>query len=182
MWTQLFYNYITNPLQTLERKKDSHPYSLALFSMFLIISTRLPEMTFETESLPIAFLFLFIAFSVLLFFESIIIDFIAQLFKLKAQSLKLFFWLAISFLPLILTVPLHLLETLLPYGKPLFSLAHLSCFIYSLFLQINTIKHLYGTSLKKSIFIYCIPLFLFTGLTSLFIFLTGALIALNMGF
>ena len=129
MWSSLLYQYIISPAQTLRTRPSQYPIMLFIVSIILMAMARLPLITFEIYSYPLALVFLMLFYVVLMFFLSIVIDFVAQLFRLPAQSLKLFFWFGITLVPFILTVPLQLLEFVFPDFYTIFATMELSCFL-----------------------------------------------------
>ncbi|MFT5170707.1 MAG: hypothetical protein ACI9BD_000476 [Candidatus Marinamargulisbacteria bacterium] len=182
MRSALVIQYVLSPFETLNSKRHIYPVSLFLLCICLIAFCRLPLVSFQLNSYPFAFLFLVTAYTVFLAGISVCFDFFAQIFQLKAQSLKLFFWLGMTLSPLLLTPPLHILQMTFPPIFYVITLAEALCFLSVLYLQIRTIQALYETTLKQSIVIYCLPLIAFTAIFGTFLFLTGALGLLNLDF
>jgi hypothetical protein len=117
----------------------------------------------------------FISLAILLI-QSLLLDFTAQIFKLKSQSLQLFCWLGVSWLPFLLAAPTKLIAlssnslSFLPICISFCSL------VLVIALQITTVKRLYQTTTFSSILIYFIPSGVFFALSFICILLGGAFI------
>jgi hypothetical protein len=111
----------------------------------------------------------------ILFIQSISQDFVAQALNLKAQSLSLFYWLGLSFLPYALFLPLSTLSSV----ESLAVITELSKFIIILWtcvLQIKILKHRYSTSTLISTVIYIFPV-IFMVIITLFLLILSAILA-----
>jgi hypothetical protein len=152
MFTEILYSYITNPRKTIFLNKNKKPISACFLIIFLVTLANIINLPYSKFIWFIGIGF-FLINCIILFIKSVIIDFIAQLFKLKSQSFKLFIWLGISNMPLILAPIFNVIL------KPFFptTLITFGLFICTCILAIITIKVLYNTSYKTSLLIYIIP-------------------------
>ena len=94
-----------------------------------------------------------LAVSAILFLQAVILDFIAQCFKFESQSLRLFNWVGLALIPLLLIIPASVL-------LPTLTLKALFIFIIiggSAILQVLTLIHIYTSPLYTSVIIYMIP-------------------------
>lgn len=148
MFTEL-YAFITGPTEYVSRKQESPPKALMFFSLFLVC------MSFSAgESSPILMsLFWFVVASFVLVVYTSVLDFVAQLFGLKAQSKTLYYYLGLAYLPYCLMVPLNLIMHVNPF---LYVLGMIPVGM-SFYLELTVIKTLYVTTYWRSFFIWVIP-------------------------
>jgi hypothetical protein len=153
-------------------------FRYATFSMVSILLASSAILT-EINSLSLNPIILLLLASIIyisvLFVQSIITDFFAQVFNYRANSYLLFIWFGISLLPLALNMPLNILSTRIPSLTILWGLCSLAILVSVLYLQIHIIKAIYGCSTKKSLLIYSLPYFAILGVVLLFIALISGL-------
>ncbi|MCP4049903.1 MAG: hypothetical protein GY730_04275 [bacterium] len=157
---KLFYSYITNPVKTIKFNINKKPVYESIIAITLVSLAQLTQIGIRgvKYSLIMA-LIIFIISVVFLFFQSIVIDFIAQIFKYQAQSLKLFSWLCLTWLPWLLLPPALLIydslgDIFIIIPKTIIFIAYVA----TAALQIITIRNIYKTNTLKSLLIYLIPL------------------------
>lgn len=162
MQQSLLYRYILNPVQTVRYFSKTKPVKEAFLCIAVVAFTLVSQGIVTTFGQIIGgFFFAFILTTLALAVQSITLDFFAQLFKLRAQSLRLFCWLALSLLPLALLAPLTLMGIAAPYAvKVVAGLLKSVALIMVVVFQVITIKRLYGTSFGISIFIFLAPFFI----------------------
>ena len=170
------YALITRPFQFIKSHADESPSKLSVLCIILASLCVASEANGSVISVISLGLITAMIYSVLLFLQSVTIDFFAQgALGCEAKSLRLFYWFGISLLPLALWVPLDILDS---SGKAHggISLIKLSLFILILCEQLLILKTQYNLSTKKSLLLYVFP-FLFTGLS----FIGLALILVFLG-
>jgi hypothetical protein len=154
MENPLLYSYLTNPLKTMHLYKKRFPIKECWLVVWLvtlsIVALINPSSILRTLSCS---LLMGLALSVILFLQAVILDFIAQCFKFESQSLRLFNWLGLSLIPLLLVIPASVLLPSLTL-KALFIFIILSG---SALLQVLTLIHIYTSPLYTSVIIYMIP-------------------------
>ena len=160
------YQLILHPFTYIRSNADKTPKKMAILCIVLASLSIASEANGKVLSLIPLSILTVIAYSNLLFIQSVTIDFFAQWsLGREAKSLRLYNWFNISFLPFALWVPLDIFATA-GLSDTLISLIKFSLFGLILSLQITIIKTQYGLSLKKSILLYVFP-FIFTGLSFL---------------
>ncbi len=173
----LIYNYIINPNQTLLVWHYKKPILECFFIVMLSCFAQLVDVYYlGIFQKLILFMLVFFISLVILLIQSVLLDFTAQIFKLKSQSLQLFCWLGVSWLPFLLAAPTKLIvlsSNSLSYLPILISICFL---VLVIVLQIITVKWLYQTTTFSSILIYFIPSGMFFALSFIFILLGSAFI------
>lgn len=151
-------SYLLHPFQTLRFFAGRRPfwYSMAVMGLASITASvqALPGGWIEAIAVALFFCLLSLLF---LTVAAMLWDFSAQLFSLQAQSLKLLSWLGLSLWPLLFLVPLEALCFTLPVPNALYQFVNIVITLAVVFLQVNTLRFLYQTSIQKSILIYFIP-------------------------
>lgn len=181
---KFLFDYLVNPIETLHFYACKKPARAAMLVLVLVAMAHLTS--FAWNQLWIAVMAWSISYLFVLiftFFESIILDFAAQLMQRESQSLNLFYWLSLAWLPMLLKPVLGLLNAALAYRfEPFFSAMQLVLFSAVVVLQFLTVRYLYKMSFLRSMVIYIFPLlmvvfafgFLFVVVGfSLFLFLKG---------
>jgi hypothetical protein len=167
-WT-LFYRFLLSPFKTIAEEVHSNPKVEAFVVLVLLglfQAAQLGKSFFVVVGLLYTLLGMF-----MIFVQSLVLDFTAQCFKFKGQSLHLYHWLALSCMPMLANIPLYLLhQTNL---KPIFLISLFGIFLtgFTITLQVSVVKHLYKTSLKKALFIYFMPLLIVVGAIGLLVIL-----------
>lgn len=176
---QFIKTYLRHPFQTIQSHAEDTPMKASVIMMALVSFASAAQLTIL--GIPSWLMFSFILFLIVgffLFLQSVVTDFVAQLFSLKPQSLKTFYWFGLSLAP-------HLLF-LLKWGfikmgvsslSWMMSLFSLGLWVFSMVLQIYVIKTLYKTGTAKSCFIYFAPVLAIFAVVSAFVIL-GVLIAM----
>ena len=152
------YSYLVSPLRFLE---DARSRSLALESMVVILVMSLVFSLFlGAHALSILGLTLGIALVILatLFFQSLIIDFFAQVLGFQASSLVVFQRLTIACLPSIFWVPAVSFSVGWPLAKPWILGCSQLILLWIAFLQIHGIRSTYDSSNGKGILLFFSPL------------------------
>ena len=168
--------FITEPKKYIRIHSKFRRTSLCMICILLAASAILTENnTLGLNPIIIAIL-AYLIYIFILFIQSIITDFFAQLFKFKANSYLLFTWLGISLLPLSLNLPLNILSYRLPSSwYLLWDILALTIVCSVFYLQILSIKAIYGCSTKRSIIIYILPYLAIIGFILLFFILLSGL-------
>jgi hypothetical protein len=160
MISSLLYSYITNPAKTLENYSEKKPY--IVFFLIILLSSFVNLLYLDTSNNIIFSIILFFLLNCsLLFIQGIILDFFAQLFNLKSQSLTLFLWLGIAWMPMLLFPALSIIFSRFIHNLSFINTILILC---CLALQVMTVKTIYQVSMKKSIFIFIFPWVLAFGL------------------
>ncbi len=165
----LFYRFLIAPFKTIEEDVHSNPK----FEGFLVL---LLLGLFQAAQLGKSFFFIIgILYTLILMFSifllSLVLDFTAQCFKFKGQSLHLYHWLALSCMPLLANIPLFLLQETSLKFMVITGLVGVILSCMTMILQLNVVKHLYKTSLKKAIVIYFMPMLVVIGAVGLLVIL-----------
>ncbi len=169
-----YHSYILRPFRSIHFFSQKIPLKEGILSLILVAATGLPQLSFvSATSLSFSWLLLILGLIVLLLFQSFLIDFFAQGFKGKAQSLKLFSWLCLSLLPFTLLTPFHLLLSFFTGLTPVIEFIFIGLSGISIAIQISTIRTLYHFSIPLTVFLYLVP-FIFT------LFFTG-MITMGLG-
>ncbi len=138
----------TNPKSFFKTYSHSTPIKTGLFILLLsslsLASLFSASPAFLWPMTIVTLLFL----SILLFTQTVILDFLAQALKLSPKSYPLYFWLCISLSPLCLLPALTQLQ--LPTRLPLT--------ILIVTFQLWVLKNQYATSLKKALLLYFLPI------------------------
>jgi hypothetical protein len=143
------YRFITQPTVFLNERQGLPPRSLMFFSLYLTCLS----FSAGAEKPILMSLFWFLLCSIVLVIYSSILDFVAQLFNLKAQSKGLYYFLGLAYLPYCLMVPLNLIIHI----NPIFYVLSMFPIGLSFYLELTIIKSVYMTSYWKSFFIWIIP-------------------------
>jgi hypothetical protein len=172
MNSALILNYIGAPFATIRKYSNENPVYegiLVLLLSSLAISatqgnTTLNEVVGATG-------LSFIGEVVIIMLWSAVIDFWSPAFKSTHKASTLFSWIGVAHLPLLLAVPLSLLNSAFPVLGDMWGLSHLALALFVAVLQVYTVKVLYKTPLMTSIFICLLPLILiFATLTAVLSF------------
>ena len=175
----LLKSYLLHPFLTIATQSEEKPVKEALAVLALVSLATAAQ--FTIISIPMWILLSLVIAAVwafFLFLQSMVTDFVAQFFKLRPQSLHLFYWLALSLFPLLLFVGKGIL---IKCG--LSSLSWVSSVItlliwgFAVIVQIYTIKTLYKTSPIMGIFIYFAPLIAVLAILAAFV-IVGVLISM----
>lgn len=92
----------------------------------------------------------------LLMIQTVVTDFFAQLSGLTANSLKLFQLFTLSLIPFLAEPALNGLLCV-PHLGIVVGLISAALFVYTLYLQLISVKALYRIATSKAILIYCVP-------------------------
>lgn len=156
----LFYQLISNPFSFIKTEKETSLGKMSLICIFLASACSASEANGNLSSIISLTLISMLIYAILLFAQSVTIDFFAQwILNTQAKSLPLFHWFGISLLPLTLWIPLNAFEST---GKALglVSLIKFSTLILVLSEQIAILKAQYNLNTKVSLLLYIFP-FLF---------------------
>ncbi len=173
MNASFLYRYITAPFKQTEENLHYTPKYEALLVMTLL------GMVFGASIggkffIVLGFLFTLLAMG-MIFIQSLIFDFTAQLFHYPGQSLRAYHWLCLATLPLLIKLPLMLLSgintSLSIFTSLIFSIAY----FMSVALHIFTLKHLYQMSTRKTLFIYFLPMLVIVGLIGCLVTFTSVI-------
>ncbi|MFC1770507.1 hypothetical protein ACFLZV_01340 [Candidatus Margulisiibacteriota bacterium] len=156
MFVHLLYSYITNPLKAISKWQDKKPFLAGLTIIFLVSLSNMVK-AHNALAILVQAVFLFLFSCIFLFIFSSVLDFTAQLSELKSQSLTLFLWLGISWIPFLLAPAFQLIFDYVP------GIITLVLIVISCGLQVITLKVLYQISTKKSILLFFTPLLLAIG-------------------
>jgi len=150
-------SYILHPFHSLFYNAQKRiPIAEGLMAMSLVSLTLLVRWQVPmTDMFFVYFIFTLGSLAFYLYVQSTFLDFVAQLFRLRAQSLGLYNWYGLSILPYTLFIPLDLI---LSHFLHVHFVMTLFIFIYMGILQVVTIKKLYATNYKLSLFIYLFPI------------------------
>ncbi len=156
----ILYAYITNPIRILSLNKSLELGKLPLFALGLsTLSGIVPGASIFDISLWLSALGLMITTMGILALQATSIDFMAQYFKLHAQSYLLFKWLCLTTLPNCLATPLFLISfSLGNTHSNLYDFLTSMLFILGLSLQFFTIKILYETTNTKALLLLFLPI------------------------
>jgi hypothetical protein len=162
--THTLYQLIVHPHITLQ-KLATQPLPLGkIVSVILVLLSSLvlietPQVTLAgTISVMMLRLMLII---LLLIFQAVTTDLLAQLISKPANSLKLFQLLSIGLFPILLDPVFTLILSHAIIGlSTLTKIASLALTGYSLYLQVLVIKYTYTLSTKKAVLLYLGPIFL----------------------
>jgi len=120
--------------------------------------------------------FLLVISGLILLAQSLLADAIAQVFGHQAQSMRLFQWLTLSYIPLMLFPAIRLL---LPSTSPLLGLSILLVYLAIVLLQVATFRRLYGVGNWGALGLTFGPLIFFIGLFLLLMICVGVIILLS---
>ena len=159
----LIIRLITRPFFTLRLFSETSPIKEAFIALSLVSLAGISNWSHtQISHLGLGWAVSFTSYVITVALLSSILDFIAQLFKFRAQSVRLFCWLSLSLLPLTLGIPLSQFLWSFP---SLTSVLTLFAFIITggiIYFQILVIKSLYKASIGASLFIYTSPIILAT--------------------
>ena len=156
-----FYAYLIAPLRTIDTALQVSPVKPALFTLLLFsLGTNLGFSMSVNQPilLMIGLTFLFQFFIIM--FQSVLIDFIAQCFALKAQSLTLFSWLGMALFPSLVLTPFSLLHYAGLLPSFLFMIVAFGVTLWSIYLMVRSISVLYQISFFKAVCLSLTPLLL----------------------
>lgn len=175
----LLKSYLLHPFATIRTQSEERPAKETLVILALVSLAGAAQ--FTIISIPMWLLLAMVIASLLAFFlflQSMVTDFVAQFFKLRPQSLHLFYWFALSMAPHLFFIVKALL---IKAGLSSFSWVGggLSLLIWLLVvsLQVYTIETLYKTSRIKALFIYLAPLLTILAVLAAFV-IVGVLISM----
>lgn len=144
--------YLSNPAQAIETYRYDSIVTSVLLTFSLIT---LSFISFFSSIWMVQVICCFFGLATLIFFESCCIDFIVQCFRARAQSLRAFQWLTLSYLPFVLCVPFGVLASAFPSVSMVF---YFILFSAILFLKIVTISTLYKINKRSAILCYLVPI------------------------
>jgi hypothetical protein len=173
MNTAFLYRYLTAPFKQTAENLHYTPKYEALLVMILLGMTCGAEIGGKFFII-LGFLFTLLGMG-MIFIQSLIFDFTAQLFHYPGQSLRAYHWLCLSNLPLLIKLPLFLLSGIHTSLSIMTSLVALLAFFMSLSLHIFSLKHLYQMSTRKAIFIYFLPMLVIVGLIGCLVTFTSVI-------
>lgn len=177
MTAQIFYNYILNPGRSIQLYKDRPIGTLAFLclGLFSVMST-LQGRPGSGAEIFFQLISSLCGIALVLVLMSVAVDFIAQWFRLQGQSMRLFQWLSLSFLPILLYVPLDVVFSVLPAAMDfLQAISRIVVTAGVVLLQILTLQKLYQISTGRSVLIYCLPVLLIAVVTIGLLFFYGAM-------
>lgn len=156
----ILYAYITHPLRTLSLNKSLDLGKLPLFVLLLsTLAGLIPGASIFEMSIWGVSAGLLLTTMGVLGLQASSIDFMAQHFKLRAQSYPLFKWLCLTTLPNCLTTPIFLITfTLGDAYSGLYGSLTTLLFLLGLILQFFTIKILYETTTTKALILLFLPI------------------------
>lgn len=167
MNTAFLYRFLTSPFKTIREDVAYTPKYEGLAVLFLMGLSQGASMG-GTFFIVMGFLFTFLGMFVV-FLQSIVFDFTAQLLKHPGQSVKLYHWLSLASSPLLVNIPLLLLKAArfpLHFGVGIIAF---SATILTMILQIYVIRALYSMSARRAIFVYFILVIMLAGVVALLV-------------
>ncbi len=166
------YRYLVSPFETTATSITSYSPRLEGLAVLLLLGVTQGARLGGHFFIVFGFLFALLG-AFLVFVQTLVFDFTAQALGRPANTVRLFYWLALSGTPLLLKLPLALVQGMsmsLNFFVVLITFG-LSCFCACL--QIFTIKTLYQMSLKRSLFVYFIPIIAVVGVVGLLVLVTS---------
>ena len=164
----LLYHYILNPKQTILTHKGRSIWKSTVIVLALVAFSAIdlwrPGLVFQE-------MFIMLITAIWIIMGSLFFDFVAQICGYQGQSLKLFQWLSLAWIPLLLMPALNLIQTGVQVPGFYFLILCLC-----LGLHFVTIKHLYGASNLASVVILLSPLLAFFSLLFLLSLSAGAIL------
>jgi hypothetical protein len=172
------YRFLIHPNQTLESYKTRTPAVAGLFVVFLMSFSDFSFLGLPSVASTMwTVVLLFLGYVIVLFIQATLLDFIAQWFQPRAQSLRLFSWLAVSWLPSLGLLPLANLSA---FGSAawagIFGLVSFIIGVYIMILQVRMIKVLYHLPRSTAFFVYTLQVLapvVVLGLVVFFLFQIG---------
>lgn len=172
-----FYQLLISPLRFVQLYALQNPLRLGFFVVFLASLAAIPEWFSKDLSLLSSFSLVFSGYCILLALQAMMTDFFAQLNHLRGRSLALFSWFCVSLLPFILA-PVFMLLARHFFVPGFFELCQSLLGFVVLLWQLFIIKEVYQCSLRKSILLYVLPLFILISLFLIFALLGASLLSL----
>ena len=167
MNTSFLYQYLISPFKTTRAFHDYSPKFEGLAVLGLIGMSQGAAMG-GAFFLVLGALFTLLGMFVV-FLQSLVFDFTAQLLKHPGQSVKLYHWLSLASAPMLVNIPLLLLRSAhFPFR---FGMGFIAFFatILTMVLQIHVIRVLYEMSLRRAIFVYFILVIMISGIVGLLV-------------
>ena len=172
-----FYQLLVSPLRFVQLYASQTPLRLGFFIVFLASLAAVPEWFADDLSLFSSFSLVFFGYCILLALQAMMTDFFAQLNHLRGRSLALFAWFCVSLLPFILAPVFLLLARHFAFPS-FFKSCHALLGFLVLIWELYIIKEVYQCSLRKSILLYVLPLFILISLFFILALLGASLFSL----
>ncbi len=171
MNTSFLYRYLISPFKTITEFGPTYSPRLEAMIVLTLLGIAHGAQMGGHYFIVLGFLFVLLgAFFILV--QTLIFDFTAQALGGQAQTVRLYYWLALSGLPLLLKLPLSLVQNAsLSLNLGVVTLVFvLSCFVAGL--QVFTLKTLYQISTRRALFVYFIPLIAVVGVVGILVIIT----------
>lgn len=173
MLTQLS-AFITAPHKFIQDAQYADIRKLSIFSIVIAALSSQVQVSYSFSHLLLGTIFGTMMMSFILFIQSVTQDFIAQVLRLKPQSLSLFYWLGLSFLPYALFLPLSTIGQLENLGV-IAELSKFGIIIWTCVLQVKILKLRYKTSTLISSVIYVFPVVFIIAISLILLILSAIL-------
>ncbi len=145
-----FYRYLTDPRATLTEFKTPPRYAV----LVVLILSSISMVSLLTPFLVLELFLQGVFLAVVLMVETIVVDFIAQLFGKKAQSLRTFKWFCVALIPTLMSVPISVIVLSSPFLGGTLTLVMV---LWVFYLKFLSLRLLYEVSLGRAILIYLFP-------------------------
>lgn len=173
---RLLYLYILQPNRVLSLCKTKTPVKTALFFLLLSSIGDLPGFFTTGSELVFTLAVLFLLNTLFVTWLALGWDFLAQWFGSQGQSLRLWAWISLSFIPTSIFIglsPLYeLSNTLL---SSLLTILAIATTLYVIYLQIRTIKTLYNLPTNRALLVYFGPVLLLIAVLALLLILMAVI-------
>lgn len=166
--------FISTPHKFIQEAQFADIRKLSLLSIVIAALSSQVQVSTSFTQLLLGTIFGALGIAFILFIQSVTQDFIAQALNLKPQSLSLFYWLGLSFLPYALFLPLSVLSQVGTLGI-IAELAKFGIIIWTCILQIQILKSRYSTSTLISTVIYIFPVIFIIAISLLLLILSAIL-------
>ena len=153
------YQLLSSPIGFIHAYRQQTPLKLCYLSIFIVSISQLYRSGTLDSSILSHILCLVLFYTLFIAIQSVSIDFFGQIFNLLPQSLRLFSWLGITFLPLALAPALYLLLISEWISPTIFMFCHYLIYGFILVWQVIIVSILYKIPIKKGLLIYLFPLF-----------------------
>ncbi len=149
--------FILAPFKTSVYSASYTPVLESLIAIALVALSSAAPLATSLFHLVILTFFFGICIALLLAMQSMVLDFVAQLFQRKAGSLNLFFWLALTLLPIVLLNPLDIVFESFRITPLFHAVSKLALVLWIVLLQLTVIRVQYQTIRRIGLCIYLIP-------------------------
>lgn len=166
--------FISSPHKFIQEAQFADIRQLSILSICIAALASQVQVSSSFSQLLLGTIFGTITMIVILFIQSVTQDFIAQVLNLKPQSLSLFYWLGLSFLPYGLFLPISTLGQVEALAI-ITELSKFSIIIWTCILQVKILKSRYATSTLTSTVIYIFPVIFIVVISVLLLILSAIL-------